>query len=275
MLDMSDALSEQDVHQRFIERYSHVESDLVKEIERSVCGCDYGATSWTTVDEIQLLIELMGLCSDSALLEVGAGAGWPGLLLTEKTDCKTTLTDLPLQGLTIAKKRAVKDGLDNLVAVIVATGNLLPFRDESFDVMFHSDVLCCLPDKRNVLTECRRCVRMHGCMVFPVIFPAPDLSASDYQLALDGGPPFVEVERPYPELLAQTGWKLTDQIDLSKQFAKSLGLMNEKLEQHRDKLESLMGQKRAQEERANRLNEVEAAAKGILRRELYRAVPVS
>jgi ubiquinone/menaquinone biosynthesis C-methylase UbiE len=271
---MTTVLSEQAVHDRFVEGYRHAESELAREIERCVCGCDYGASSWTTVDEIQTIIELMSLSDSSHLLELGAGAGWPGLYLTAQTGCRAMLTDLPLEGLRIGYKRAVKDGLADLVSITAASGSSLPFANACFDVIFHSDVLCCLADKEMVLLECRRSVSADGCMVFPAIFPVENLSKAEQQLVPAAGPPFAEIKQPYPQLLAQTGWKLTDQIDLSEEFAISMALMNEKLQQYSDELDSLKGENFAADERVRRVNGSKACAQGLLRRELYRAVPV-
>lgn len=271
---MTNTISEQAVFERFSNRYRHVQSDVVKAIERSVCGCDYGASSWTTVDEIEKIIELLGLSKADHLLEIGSGTGWPGLFLAEKIACSATLTDLPLEGLNLALDRATRDGLQERIAVVAASGNLLPFNNEFFDAVFHSDVLCCLPDKKAVLMECRRSVRREGCMVFPVIFPAAGLSDKDYALAIQGGPPFVEIQQSYPEMLVQTGWKVTDQSDITEEYASSLALMADKLTQHGDELEDLMGQEAAVEERTRRTRAAEASARGILRRELYRAIPV-
>jgi hypothetical protein len=57
-------------------------SAAVRDLERSVLGCDYGATSWTTRDEAAAVADLLGLRPRVRLLDVGAGAGWPGLYLS-------------------------------------------------------------------------------------------------------------------------------------------------------------------------------------------------
>ena len=110
-------------------------------------------------------------------------------------------------------------------------------------------------------------------MVFPVIFPTTNLSAEDQQLVLDGGPPFGEIEQSYPDMLAQTGWEMTKQIDLTDQFTQSMALMDKKLTQYSGELDNLKGQEIAAEERCRRANAVRATVRGILRRELYRAIP--
>src|SRR5262249_10214747 len=63
----------------FTRDYELGRSTTVRELERDVLGSDYGATSWTTRDEARTVAELLGLRPDMRLLDVGAGAGWPGL----------------------------------------------------------------------------------------------------------------------------------------------------------------------------------------------------
>ena len=75
------------------------------------------------------------------------------------------------------------------VAVADAAG--LPFRAASFDALSHSDVLCCLREKRAVLQACRRVIRGAGRMVFSVISVAPGLLSGDYARAVANGPEFI------------------------------------------------------------------------------------
>ncbi len=74
---------EQAVISRFSDRYEVARAEVLLEIERAVCGCDYGGTSWTTLGEARNVVEMLGLRPGRRLLEVGAGAGWPGLFIAK------------------------------------------------------------------------------------------------------------------------------------------------------------------------------------------------
>ncbi|NQU72558.1 MAG: class I SAM-dependent methyltransferase, partial [Rhodospirillales bacterium] len=141
---------EQATFDRFSKRYEHVQSDLMQSIERSVCGCDYGATSWTTVDEARRIEKMLALKPGKRLLDVGSGSGWPGILLAKETGCDMVMSDLPLTGLQVAMARTDVDGIAEACHATVADGAALPFQSGSFDAIIHSDVLCCLPDKLGV-----------------------------------------------------------------------------------------------------------------------------
>src|SRR5262249_5839592 len=148
-------------------------SDAMQDLERSVYGCDYGATSGTTRPEAERIARLLDLRPAMKLLDLGAGSGWPGLYLAQLTGCDVVMVDLPLAALRIARERAETDGLVRQCDAVVADGAALPFMDASFDALTHSDVLCCTPDKLGVLQTCRRVARDDSTMVFTVIALAP------------------------------------------------------------------------------------------------------
>ena len=123
----------------------------MRDLERSVCGCDYGSTSWTTRREAGRIAHLLELRPAEKLLDVGAESGWPGLYLAHLTGCDVVLVDLPLAALRTALECASADSLSQRCEVVAADGAALPFEDASFDALIHSDVLCCTPDKLAVL----------------------------------------------------------------------------------------------------------------------------
>jgi len=159
-------IDEKALFDRFSSKYELINSDLLQQIERSSCGCDYGATSFATREQVNDLGTMLGLEPSKRLLEVGAGAGWPGLYLAKKTGCDVTLTDLPIEGLRIAKQRAASDNITGISRMAVASGSALPFREGWFHAISHSDVLCCLVDKISVLNACREVIHAAGKMVF-------------------------------------------------------------------------------------------------------------
>lgn len=259
--------------ERFSKRYEVGQAKVLLDIERNVCGCDYGGTSWTTRDEADIIAAGLGLKPGVRLLEVGAGSGWPGLYLAKSTGCDVTLVDLPLSGLQIARDRAQLDQHNGATWVSVGDGTKLPFQDKSFDAVFHSDVLCCLPDKLAVLKSCNRVLRASGKMVFPVIYIAPGLSEADYQKAVEGGPPFVDTPSDYPTLLDQAGWQVIERVDQTDEFLKSVkGFLD--LEEHENEsLTAVLGAEAYSDALARRRAKMLALEKGLLRRELFSAIP--
>ena len=242
-------------------------------IERAVCGCDYGCTSYTTRDETRDIGQRLGLAPGVRLLDIGSGSGWPALYLAQESGCDAVLTDLPPEGLKVAKRRAEKDGLAERCGIVQADGAALPFPDGSFDAIYHSDVLCCLLDKRGVLESCRLVVKETGKMVFSVILVAPDLSADDYAVAADGGPTFIETDIPYPEMLAQSGWGIADHIDQTADYFDTFRKMFELERAHEDELIRLRGPESARDLLAYREATLVSVDRDLLRREMFSVVP--
>lgn len=255
--------------QRFDRIYRRNQAPAMQSVERCAFGCDYGATSWANRDEADELVELLELAPGKRLLDVGAGSGWPGLYMAGKSGCDIALVDIPVSGLRIAAERAVRDNLPGDCWAAAADGANLPFGDAGFDAISHSDVLCCLVEKRAVLESCRRVIRPGGRMVFSVIFVAPGLSPVEYERAVEAGPPFVETDTGYPALLAETGWNILAEHDITAEFA---GMIERQLQVDRDQrdgMEAVLGAADYTDRRKSYEFRFTAAADRILRRSLF------
>ena len=257
--------------ERFAQEYRLGQAEVLRAIERRVCGCDYGGTSWTTREEARRLGELLGLAPGTRLLEVGAGSGWPGLYLATTTGCDVVLADLPLEGLRIAAARAAADGLADTCRAAVADGAALPFETGCFDAILHSDVLCCLEAKLPVLKECRRVIGPGGTMVFTVIFISHGLASADYARAADCGPPVIETAVGYPEMLGEAGWEIATRADLTADFQASLRHLIDQEEAHGEELRRLLGNADFADKLARRRRTLAAIEQGLIRREMFAA----
>jgi SAM-dependent methyltransferase len=244
----------------------------MRDLERSVLGCDYGGTSWTTRREAGRIAELLGLRPGVRLLDVGAGAGWPGLYLAHVTGCDVVLADLPVVGLQIALERAAADGFEERCRVVVADGAALPFGESSFDAVSHSDVLCCMPAKLAMLQACRRVACTGARMVFSVIAPAASLSASERQVAIASGPQFVDVGGDYAILLEQSGWRVQERMDVTAEFAQSIGTWLEGMKTRVGALTKVLGVDEFAEGVKRKQATLAAIDRGLLKREIFAAI---
>jgi ubiquinone/menaquinone biosynthesis C-methylase UbiE len=224
----------------FAAQYRQTEAPAVRAVERAVCGCDYGGTSWATRAEADQIAAALNLAPGVAMLEIGAGAGWPSVYMARQSGCDVALVDLPLDGLLIAVRRAEQEELPGTCLAAVADAAHLPFPDASFDAINHSDVLCCLVQKREVLAECLRVLRPGGRMAFSVIYIAEGLSPGDHARAAETAPEFAESDTSYPDLLAQTGWAIRERHDLTAEFRENCIRKIEAETEGRSALEPLM-----------------------------------
>lgn len=254
---------------RFAKAAQYASSAAMRDLERSVCGCVYGSTSWTTRREAEQIAQLLELRPGVKLLDVGAGSGWPGLYLAQLSSCDVVLADLPLGALRIAQARATADGLSERCDFVAADGAALPFKDGSFDALSHSDVLCCAPDKPGILRACRRVAREGATTVFTVIAPAPALTDSERQIAIASGPVFVDVPDDYAVLLAQSGWCLHERMDVTTAFLQSMRSELEGMQSRTDALVEVFGLDELTERIRHVQATIAAVDAGLLRRELF------
>ena len=135
-------MSEGDRAAQFAARYLVTGDAVFLEIERAVLGVDYQATGYTTRSEADDLGRQMELCTDSRLLDLGSGCGFPGLYLSTRTGCSIVTVDPVAAGASTSRARALRDGLTDRHLAVVARGQALPVSNASFDAIVHVDVTC-------------------------------------------------------------------------------------------------------------------------------------
>jgi len=241
----------------------------IKKLEQAALGCDYGGTSWTTRSQVEAIVASLKLDSSSQLLDIGAGAGWPGLLLGKLSRCDVTLLDIPVNALTQAVQRAREDGMTDKVRVISASGTSMPFDNGTFNRISHSDVLCCLPEKLELLQESRRVARDGARTHFSVILPAENISDADYEEVATTGPPFVGLEGRYADLLSAADWQLSECQDVTAEYRDSLQRLVVGTHEHEDELSRLLGADVLLEKRIHREDQISLIDRGLMRREVY------
>ena len=124
----------------FRERFRVVTHPAMLRAERRVTGGDFGATSYTTKSQADALARRLELGPGKVLLDIGSGSGWPANYLAQATGCEAVLTDPTWEGMAVAADRSNRDEISSLA--VVASGDELPFRDETFDACSSSDAFC-------------------------------------------------------------------------------------------------------------------------------------
>jgi hypothetical protein len=125
-----------------------------------------------------------------------------------------------------------------------------------------------------MLEECRRVAVPGAKMLFYVIAPAPGLSESELDFAIEAGPPFVEIPADYPALLRQTGWQLLESKNLTAEYHAATVEIVAGLEQGAEALAEVMGDDIYADQLIRRRLQVGAIEQGLLVRERYLAEAV-
>jgi predicted O-methyltransferase YrrM len=124
----------------FDARYKLVCSPVLLDAEERATGTRCGVSSFTTRDQADRLGMILHLAPGRSLLDVGAGAGWPGVYLAESTGCFVISTDLSIEGPQRSSQSMERSGVAGVS--VTASGTELPFRDDSVDSVTCSDVFC-------------------------------------------------------------------------------------------------------------------------------------
>jgi ubiquinone/menaquinone biosynthesis C-methylase UbiE len=118
-----------------------------------------GVGAQAAVLAAEILCESLDLRPGERLLDVASGNG-PTALAAARRFCGVTATDVVPELLADAKRRAMADGLE--LSTEIADCELLPFADESFDVVTSSFGAMFASDQQRVANELVRVCRRGG-----------------------------------------------------------------------------------------------------------------
>jgi len=183
-------------------------------------GIDFGATGQEQVR--QKLVKALGgekRASFPEALEIGSGTGYFSLNLVQLGVIeKLTATDIS-PGM-LSRLSATAGGLGLAVKTVRTEAEVLPFADESFDLVFGHAVLHHIPDLDKAFAEFRRVLRPGGAIAFagePSRY-GDRLAALPKRAGLFAAPLWRRVVRAQPRAIAEAeqsdGHALEGEVDV-------------------------------------------------------------
>ena len=103
------------------------------------------------------------------VLEIGCNTGFTSINITQLTGASVLGIDLTEESLKAANKKIKKYGIENIIFE-KASATSLPYKDESFDVVWLSNVLSFIDEKELALKECIRVLKKGGFLAFVPIY---------------------------------------------------------------------------------------------------------
>ena len=114
----------------------------------------------------EILIELSEVKSDSKVLDIASGTGdIPKILLNKHNAIEVHMTDINASMLSNGYKRAVNENFHSNAYFSVASGESLPYKDNSFDLITVGFGLRNFTNKEDGLKEMRRCLKSNGVLL--------------------------------------------------------------------------------------------------------------
>jgi SAM-dependent methyltransferase len=155
--------------------YGNSEIEVYSDLRRETYGVDLGQTSWMNGAELAEIPRLLKIDASSNVLEIGCGAGGCALHFAATIGCSVTGIDANANGIRAAKHSAQAQRLADRVRFIEHdAGTPLPFSEDSsekisaetFDAAYSNDAFCHIPNRLQLLRECRRVMKPGARLVF-------------------------------------------------------------------------------------------------------------
>ena len=199
--------------------YKTITSEAAKsERSRAFGDDDIGQHSWTTPGELINMISACELNAQSAVLDVGCGAGGPALFVAQQTGCHVTGLDIDEQGINMAIARAAERGLSDRCQFQVHNAtDRFNFPDASFDLIFAIDSVFHIPHRENFLTEVRRMLTHQGKLFFTDAGVVKgQISGEEFQLRSFNGAAFYAPVEYNKTILEKAGFEISYSEDLTE-----------------------------------------------------------
>jgi SAM-dependent methyltransferase len=108
------------------------------------------------------LVDLVGITSESQVLDAGTGIGGTARLVADRCGCRVTAVDLTEEYCNTARWLNRLVGLDERISVRQGDVTALPFADGTFHVVFSQHVQMNVADKARLYEEARRVLVVGG-----------------------------------------------------------------------------------------------------------------
>jgi ubiquinone/menaquinone biosynthesis C-methylase UbiE len=171
-------------------------------------------------EETDILARKAGIRDESRVLDVCSALGGPARHLARAYGCRVTGLDATTRMVEEAIRRTKVAGLADRVGFRQGNALDMPFRRESFDVVWGQDAWCYITDKARLIEECARVVKRGGTVAFTDWLETGPMSDEEWEaLHTFMVFPYMETLEGYAGLARAAGLTVVEQEDLSAHFA--------------------------------------------------------
>ncbi|HTC65208.1 MAG TPA: class I SAM-dependent methyltransferase [Candidatus Saccharimonadales bacterium] len=209
--------------------YRNSEIEVYSDLRRETYGVDLGQTSWMNGAELAEIPRLLKIGASSNVLEIGCGAGGCALHFAATIGCRVTGIDTNAHGIRAGQHSAQMQGLADRVRFIEHNGGTpLPFSDDAsgnvsaktFDAVYSNDAFCHIPNRLQLLRECRRVMKPGARLAFSDALVVNGAITNEEIAARSSIGYYIFVPRGENErLIQEAGFTFVQALDTTQQAA--------------------------------------------------------
>ncbi len=170
--------------------------------------------------ETDILAEKAGINAQTHVLDVCSALGGPARYLAQKFGCTVSGLDATQRMHEEAIKRTAAAGLSDKIDYKLGNALDMPYRSNSFDVVWGQDAWCYITDKKRLIEECARVTRPGGLVAFTDWLQTGPMDKEEWQPLLSFMVfPYLETLDGYADLAQSAGLTIVEKEDLSPEYA--------------------------------------------------------
>jgi len=167
------------------------------------------------------LAQKLGLKKGQMVLDICSALGAPARHLAGKYGVMIKGVDATKTMLQKAIERTKAAKLDNMIEYFEANAMDLPFKKDTFDVVWGQEAWCYVSDKNRLLQEAHRVLKPGGLIGFTDWIITGKITNEELDPLYDSMAfPYMETFEGYQELLKKNGFKVVEALDQTDEFAK-------------------------------------------------------
>jgi ubiquinone/menaquinone biosynthesis C-methylase UbiE len=140
-------------------------------------------------------------------------------MLAQQYGCKITGLDATAHMIDEANKRTKKAGLTNQITYKLGNALDIPYKSETFDIIWGQDAWCYTTDKDRLIQEAHRVLKPQGYIAFTDWLQVGTMTPQEWtDLNSFMAFPYMETLEGYTTILKTTGFNILETEDLSPDF---------------------------------------------------------
>ena len=169
--------------------------------------------------ETEILAKKAGINKDSNILDICSALGGPARHLAKVYGCKITGIDATKKMIDEAIKRTKNLPYSNLIEYKLGNALDLPFKNNSFNVVWGQDAWCYVTDKDRLINEAYRVIEPGGVIAFTDWIQVGEMTYQEWNnLNSFMAFPYMETLDGYEKIIKRKGFKIIEKEDLSPDF---------------------------------------------------------